>query len=214
MHGIHRITNCYCIIMNTTELIHGFNNGDQRAFKQLFDEFLSPLVYFAAKISGNKEEGEDIVLNAFNKLWSLRANFKTIENIRAFLYITVRNNCLNYLKSEERKRKAKKEILYFSEEANRHESIEEHVHIKMINAHLLYRFHEELNSLPTQCKKVVRLSYFEGYSNAQIASVLQTSINTVEVQKNKGLNKLRVSVRTKKLLKPTFIFSFIFFMIN
>lgn len=200
--------------MNTTELIHGFNNGDQRAFKQLFDEFLSPLVYFAAKVSGNKQEGEDIVLNAFNKLWSLRANFKTIENVRAFLYVTVRNNCLNYLKSEERKRKARKEILYFSEEANRHESIEEDVHIKMINAHLLYRFHEEVNSLPTQCKKVVRLSYFEGYSNAQIASTLKTSINTVEVQKNKGLNKLRVSVRTKKLLKPSFIFSFLFLIIN
>lgn len=200
--------------MNTTELINGFNNGDQRAFKQLFDEFLNPLIYFAAKVSGNRQEGEDIVLNSFNKLWSLRSNFKTIENIRAFLYVTVRNNCLNYLKSEERKRKARKEILYVSEEANRHECIEEHVHIKMINAHLLHRFHEELNLLPAQTKRVVDLSYFEGYSNAQIASTLNTSINTVEVQKNRALNKLRVSVRTKKLLKPSFIFSLLFFIIN
>lgn len=187
--------------MNTTEVIAGFNNGDQRAFKQLFDKFLNEIVSFGARISGNREEGKDIALYAFNKLWELRGKFKTIENIRAFLYITVRNNCLNYLKAEERKRKAQKEILYTSAYAGQ-ESIEDHVHIKLINAHLVHCFHEEVESLSPQCKKVVRLSY-EGLSNAQIATTLNTSIKTVEVQKTKGLKKLRARVREKKLLKPT-----------
>jgi RNA polymerase sigma-70 factor (ECF subfamily) len=191
--------------MNTAEIIAGFNNGDERAFKQLFDEFLGPLVYFASQITGSKQEAEDIVLNTFNKLWSMRDKFKTIENIKAFLYITVRNNCLNYLKSEKRKRKAQREIQYTSEETS-HESIEDHVHVKLINAQLVHRFNEEVNALPPQCKKVVRLSYFEGYSNAQIASTLNTSLNTVEVQKTKGLKRLRMIIRTKKLLKPTLIF--------
>jgi RNA polymerase sigma-70 factor (ECF subfamily) len=186
--------------MEMADLIHRFNNGDEQALKLVFDEFFAPLVNFAAKITCNWEEGKDVANDAFQKLWERHANFKTKENIRAFLFITVRNSCLNYLKSEERKRKAQKEIRYTSDE-NTHESIEDYVHVKMSNADDLQRFNEAVEALPAQCKAVFKLICL-GYSNSEIAAKLNTSINTVEVQKNRALNKLRVSVMTKQLLKP------------
>jgi len=186
--------------METADFINRFNNGDHQVLKLVFDEYFFLLVAFAAKITGNWEEGKDVASVAFQKLWEGKANFEKKENIRAFLFITVRNSCLNYLKAEVRKRKAQKEIRYTSDE-NTHESIEDHVHVKMSNPDDLQRFNEAVEALPQQCKAVFRLICL-GYSNSEIAAKLYTSLNTVEVQKNRALNKLRVSVMAKQLLKP------------
>jgi RNA polymerase sigma-19 factor, ECF subfamily len=193
--------------MEIASLILDFSKGDQRAFKQVFDMFLSEFVYFATKITTNRHEAEDIVLDAFRKLWLKHDQFKTIENIRAFLYVTVRNNCLNYIKHEDCKRKAQNEIRYTSGTAT-HESIENHVHEKMSNDDHLRRFNEEVEALPDQCKEIFKL-YLAGYNNAQIAEKLNITPNTVHVQKNRAMKKLRSKVIEKGLSKPTlkFIFS-------
>jgi RNA polymerase sigma-70 factor (family 1) len=180
-----------------------FKNGNEQALKQVFDTFLDPLIFFAYKLIGNRQEAEDISLNAIYKLWERHAQFETIDNVRAFLYVCARNNCLNYLKAQQRKTAAQRELYHITDSEASHAEVEEHVHLKMINAHLLQRLHEEVATLPAQCKNVVSLS-FEGYSNSQIASKLNTTVNTVLVQKTRGLHRLKESVIKKKLLKPSF----------
>lgn len=196
--------------MEMADLLYRFNNGDKYAFEQLFKEFLSPLVNFASGITNSRQEAEDITLDAFNKLWLKRDMFETIENVRAFLYVTVRNTCLNYLKAKDRKRKAEKEIRYTSGETS-HESVEDHVHVKISNDDHLHRFNEEVEALPPQCKEVFKLRR-AGLNNPQIAEKLNTTIGTVEVQMSRALYILRRKVIEKKLSMPAlkFIFSIFF----
>lgn len=196
--------------MEMADLLYRFNNGDKYAFEQLFKEFLSPLVNFASGLTSSRQEAEDIAMYALNKLWEFHAKFETKENIRAFLYITVRNNCLNYLKANDRKRKAQKEIRYTSGETTC-ESIENHVHVKISNNDHLHRFHKEVEALPPQCKEVFKLRC-AGLNNPQIAEKLNTTIGTVEVQMSRALSILRGKVSEKKLSMPAlkFIFSIFF----
>src|SRR5687768_3909645 len=88
-----------CSIMLDKDLIIKFKEGDQRAYTRVFEEYSSRLIYFAQEFINNRPEAEDIVVGIFTKLWKIHQNFDTIENIRAFLYIAVRNKCLDYLRS-------------------------------------------------------------------------------------------------------------------
>ncbi|MBR2168533.1 MAG: RNA polymerase sigma-70 factor [Paludibacteraceae bacterium] len=66
------------------------------AFEQLFFEFQPRLVRFAVRYL-EEEAAEDIVQNAFLKLWEKREEVK-LDNIQALLFQMVRNECLNELK--------------------------------------------------------------------------------------------------------------------
>src|SRR5438105_5864972 len=107
-----------------TDIITGFQQGDSRAFDDLFDMFYPALCYFAERLIDNRQEGEDIVLDTFQKLYVRREHFETMPNIKAFLYITVRNTCLNYLRYRETQRKHTRELIEnipdkFEEDAER-----------------------------------------------------------------------------------------------
>ena len=66
------------------------------AFEQLFFEYQPRLVRFAVRYL-EEETAEDIVQNAFLKLWEKREDVK-LDNIQALLFQMVRNECLNELK--------------------------------------------------------------------------------------------------------------------
>ena len=66
------------------------------AFEQLFFEYQPRLVRFAVRYL-EEETAEDIVQNAFLKLWEKRDELK-LDNIQALLFQMVRNECLNELK--------------------------------------------------------------------------------------------------------------------
>ena len=66
------------------------------AFEQLFFEYQPRLVRFAVRYL-EEEAAEDIVQNAFLKLWEKREEVK-LDNIQSLLFQMVRNECLNELK--------------------------------------------------------------------------------------------------------------------
>ena len=87
------------------EIVSGFNKGNQRSFSSIFNTYYASLCFFAERMILDKQEAEDIVEETFVKLWRLHANFETMQNIKAFLYITTKNACLNYIKQSDRTNK-------------------------------------------------------------------------------------------------------------
>ena len=66
------------------------------AFEQLFFEYQPRLVRFAVRYL-EEEAAEDIVQNAFLKLWEKKDEI-ALDNVQALLFQIVRNECLNELK--------------------------------------------------------------------------------------------------------------------
>jgi RNA polymerase sigma-70 factor (ECF subfamily) len=59
----------------------------------------------------SQQDGEDLVKDTFVKLWQTHADFDTPQNIKAFLYITTRNACLNFLRYLQVKESSRKELV-------------------------------------------------------------------------------------------------------
>ncbi|WP_119080685.1 RNA polymerase sigma factor [Chitinophaga alhagiae] len=174
--------------------IAGLTQGNEQVFREIFEEYHTRLCYFAATFLVTGQDAEDVVQEAFVKLWQRREHFPELNAVKAFLYITVKNSCLNIYKHNKVVRKY---------EGRLEEEWESDVMARIIESEVLENVFQALEKLPAGCRNVLQLSYFEGMKHKDIASHLQVSVNTVKTQKMRGIQLL------KKLLGGSF---FTFFL--
>jgi len=74
-------------------------HGIPEAFKVFFFEYYSELFSFSQMLLHDRVAARRITMEAFFLLWDKRSGFDSAKTIKAFLYLTVRNKCLCYLKA-------------------------------------------------------------------------------------------------------------------
>ena len=170
-----------------TQIIDGLKNDDSRVFDHLFDEYYTQLQYFAERLVSNREEAQDIVITVFRKFWSIRQNFQTQNNIKAFFYITVRNQCLDYLRYRQRLNEVKKE---YESHLLTAEELKQTDHL-VIESDLINQIYKEVQKLPNRCREIFILTYFKGLKTKEIATVLQISESAVTTQRSLAIKYLK-----------------------
>lgn len=173
-------------------IIMGFKNGDCSAFEKVYDYFYDQIYYFAVKIMSDRATAEDIVIETFVKLWLRRNYFENSDNIKAFLYITTKNACLDQLKKNSRQQKR---IDTFSQLQETEYRIEE----AGIQAELLSLIFHESKKLPGKCRQIFNLSFREGLKNDEIAEKLKISPHTIRTQQRRAILALRTFLAVKGL---------------
>ncbi len=192
----------YSVTMGAEEYIKDFSiealqHGDESAFEALFLHFYPLLCYLAAGIIKDNAAAEDIAEETLVKTWFRRRQFESILHIKAFIYKATRNACYNFIKQAERKVQHHQ---VFSGSLEQDEFLS-----KIAETEVLRRLYSAINSLPEQCRKVIQLSYIEGWKADEIARHLQVSVSTVKAQKARGIELLK-----KRL--PNNLLSILFFI--
>ncbi|MGX5818721.1 RNA polymerase sigma factor [Chitinophaga lutea] len=175
-------------------MIAGIANGDQQAFRLLFRRHYKALCYFASTITLDQPEAEDLVQETFSRLWDKRADFPDTNAIKAFLYISVRNASLNFVRQRNKLGEKEQAFTYLQSAAP------DTPDPLLLDVEVVQAVYGEIAQLPTQCRRVFSMSYIEGRKNDEIASVLGISYNTVRTQKLRALKLLRSSLLKKGLL--------------
>jgi RNA polymerase sigma-70 factor (ECF subfamily) len=179
--------------MTETDLIAGLQKGEEAALRQLFEQLYPRLCYFARSILQHDMEAEDVVQEAFMKLWRQRQQFHSIAALRSFLYISARHACLNILKHQ-------RVVHHHESGAQAPEAEETTVAHRIIQAEVAGQLREALDKLPPGCKQVIELGYLEGMRNNEIARLLHVSVNTIKTQKARGLYLLKGWFKTIGIL--------------
>ncbi|MNK91958.1 RNA polymerase sigma factor RpoE [compost metagenome] len=83
-------------------LLTQFQSGNKLAFDQIFRLYKPALTFFGNRILSNYSQidSQDLVLDIFMKLYEKRASFESLQSIKAFLYISTKNTCLNAIEKE------------------------------------------------------------------------------------------------------------------
>jgi len=151
----------------------------------VFRRYYPKLCYFAFKIIDDKASSEDIVQDVFLRFQDRLPQFNSEIALGSFLYLSVKNACLNLLRHRavEAKYEASASFL-LEEQAPFLENL--------IRAEVYGEIHQAIQSLPAGCRGVINLAYFDGLKNEEIANRLQVSVNTVKTQKQRGLQLLRL----------------------
>ncbi len=82
------------------EIIYQLNQGDQKILKHLFDVYFRDLVIYSLKFVMKEEIAEEIVQDVFIQIWKKKDNLQIVKSIEAYLYTSVKNRSINYLKSK------------------------------------------------------------------------------------------------------------------
>ena len=140
-------------------------------FKQLFLEMYPRLVRYAVSLLGDGNEARDIVGDVFEKAWNQFSSLQ-METRRSWLYASVRNACLNWLKHQQVEQTNVEALI----EATRYDMstrYEEH-------ERLLQQAEQIARELKEPTCTILRLCYFEHLTYQQAADRLGISPNTVK----------------------------------
>ncbi len=151
-------------------------------FKQLFLEMYPRLVRYAVSLLGDGNEARDIVGDVFEKAWNQFSSLQ-METRRSWLYASVRNACLNWLKHQQVEQTNVEALI----EATRYDMstrYEEH-------ERLLQQAERIARELKEPTCTILRLCYFEHLTYQQAADRLGISPNTVKKHISKALATLR-----------------------
>ncbi|WP_341838742.1 RNA polymerase sigma-70 factor [Chitinophaga caseinilytica] len=174
---------------NEGSLLAEVGASDERAFETIVRHYFPRLLPFAIKITKNKAVAEDIVQEAFLRLWQHRAEYEKILFLRAWLFTVVSNLSLTYIKRLAREGKLLQHLRDFSDTAR--SDVAEQLQFRE-SGNVIAR---AVDRLPPQQQQIYRLSRYEGLSIPEIAARLQLSPNTVKNHLVRALQSVRDFVR-------------------
>jgi RNA polymerase sigma-70 factor (family 1) len=170
---------------NEKALLNQVAQGDESAFRIVFDHYRDAIYTFACKVIQHETLAEEIVQDVFVKIWINRTGLSAVRQFPDFLFIIARNHTFNALRRLAREKKlplntsAELEIAGVSAEA---------VILQRDYDRLLL---QAISQLPPQQKLVYTLGRQEGLTREEIAAQLQISPETVKVHMAKALSTLR-----------------------
>lgn len=194
-------------------LQRGIASGDQQAFASLFRLLYPGLLNFALQYVHVKEAAEEITNDVFVKLWNRREFLPEIDNLSTYLFVSVKNHALNYLKKYSHLHVAVENADGETSLVNRDDP-EQQLEWKEIS----FRLSQAIDGLPDQCRTVFKLIKEDGFRYKEVAEILGISPRTVETQLFRAIKKLQTLVRPlaakpekKKPKLPPFLTGFFSF---
>ena len=180
-------------------LLRGLRQGDERAFRILFEEFYTALCLFATRFLGDSEAAADVVQEAFLKYWDRHTDFDNYYKIKSFFYVVVRHACLNRIRDQHVNVEIVEDMAIDSDEFFQTRVMEEEA----------YRvFYRTIDHLPQQMRTVIYYA-LEGLKNAEIAQKMGVSENAVHAYKKEAYKRSKESMKDYYYL---FEFLFLYFL--
>lgn len=167
------------------DTIAKFKTGDEPAFTAIYNHFYNNIFSFCKYLLPTIEDARDMTAQLFILLWEKKETLDSYKNLRAFLFLNARNKCLNFIRDQKARSAIDKKI---------NDQNQEHISILFseIESELITRIREEVEKLPDYYKKILQLSYYQGYSNQEIAGMLQISEKTVRNAKSIALKSVKM----------------------
>ena len=172
-------------------LLHRIIKGDENALRILFETYSQRLFHVAYYFLHVKELAEEAVLDVFTNIWKKRKSLANISNIEHYLYISVKNQALHYIRRDYIP--DEENISLYETELISETSSPENI---LLDKEYESLIQEAINSLPPKCKEVFRLVLSDKLKIKNIASLL--SISESAVNKHIALAYKRIAEYIKR----------------
>lgn len=179
--------------MTKTEILNCLSKisheDDTQSFKELYRFYFLRLFHFCLGIVHQKEAAEEIVHNVFLHLWEKRVTLNKIENPDIYLYVSVKNNSLDFLS-----KKHLKETVDISNISSDFLLLSSDPEQLLLTEEMRQVLNTAIEQLPPRCKHIFRLIKEDGLKYKEVAAILNLSVKTVEAQMSLAIKKLAKAV--------------------
>jgi len=157
------------------KLLKEISEGNELAFKLLFEHKRDQLFSYLFKITKSTETAEEIVLDVFLKIWHGRQTITQIEDFDQFLFRIAHNKAIDFLRSLKRNPVIQQDVWNLMQEPKSLEYADSNLLLKNTEAII----GQAIDNLSPQRQKVFQLHYHQAFTNEEIAQKLNLTKNTV-----------------------------------
>ena len=183
---------------NDRELFRMIAEGDETAFRQLFQSYAPQLQPVIMHLTKTAAVADDIIQETFLRLWISRDKLPGIENPRSWILRIVFHQSFSWLRRQAVHHKALDAISLREETASTtEEEVIYHAIVKSIA--------EAVQQLPAQAKRIYLLSREKGLKIPEIALELGLSPNTVKNSLVRSLRSIRERIEQAGHYLPLFL---------
>ena len=182
-----------------TETLLAFTNGQENGFIAIYKLYYQQIFYFTFKITSSKEESEDIATETFIKLFKIYERFTGLANIKAFLYATAKNRCIDHLRMVKRRKTYKKDFSVVNTNEFSDDIEDTTMQHAILETLVIKEIYEAVEGLPDKCRRVFKMLFIEGLKPDVIAHQLSITPETVRSQKRHALDLLRVRLSDNQM---------------
>lgn len=167
------------------QLVLQIQKGDKKAFAEIVRRHSTKYYKFAYQYLYNKQEAEDIVQTAFLKLWERPDQWRPQKDVRfnTWFYRLIINLALD------RNKKKLPQLLgeflrqfVYGDEDERGDKDE--------NQELKNKLRESIGKLPKRQQIALKLCFYQGFTHAEAAKIMETSESAVQSLNIRAKNKL------------------------
>ena len=164
------------------QLIAECRKGSRRAQFRLYELYSKAMLNTAYRITGNREEAEDMLQEAFSDCFTNIGSYRSDSTFGAWLKTIVINRCISRLRKRETE-------LVLIDDYSRHEMPEEEApETTLPDPSVIARAVEKL---PDGYRVVFSLYLLEGYDHTEISQILGISESTSKTQYARAKDKLK-----------------------
>jgi RNA polymerase sigma factor (sigma-70 family) len=161
----------------------------EAAFTQLVTKYQERLYWHIRRMVVNHDDTNDILQNAFIKVWRSLGNFREEANLYTWLYRIATNETLSWMEQQ----KKRTSISLSDTESPLSNKLEAE---KGFDANKLeWRLQQAIQSLPEKQRVVFNLRYYDEMPYEEMSSVLNTSAGALKASYHHAVKKVETFLR-------------------
>jgi RNA polymerase sigma-70 factor, ECF subfamily len=170
------------------EVMQLVQRGDPRAFELLYDRHGGAAYSLAYRIVGKQTAAEDVVQEALLSIWRSRQRYdKTRGSVRTWILGIVHNRAIDGLRRSAVHDRRREPLDVVEERFEARERTD----VEVARREEARSVRGALDTLPDDQRHAIELAYFGGFTQSQIAELLDQPVGTVKGRMRLGLDKMR-----------------------
>jgi RNA polymerase sigma-70 factor (ECF subfamily) len=170
------------------DLMQLVRRGEAEAFEVVYERHCNAAFSLAYRMCGTRAAAEDVVQESFLSLWRSGTRYdRTRGSVRTWVLGIVHNRAIDSLRRSvvHDRRRASDEGIEERFEAR------ERTEVEVARLDEAEEIRQALRTLPAEQGRVIELAYFGGFTQTEIASMLDAPLGTVKGRMRLGLEKMR-----------------------
>ena len=177
---------------------------DMKAYKELYLVMFDSLFHFSYSFVKSKQVAQEIVSDVFIKLWQIRSQLNTVDNLKPYLFGIAKNLSLSYLARASKNLSIQLDDIDL-DEINMESLIEfKNPEDSFISKEIINQVIQAIRDLPPQCQLIFSLVKVEGLKYKEVARLLNISAFTVRNQVAIAVKKIEETLSQKAQLPISF----------
>jgi len=167
--------------------------NDKVALANLFQLYYQRLYNYGRKLVSCEDFVKDCIQELFLTIWEQRATLSEAYSVKSYLYCCMRRTLFKNLKKK--KNIKNRDCKYVSEFSEERFNIEERMIHGEIRTEYKYKLDRAINSLSSRQKEVICLKYYDGFSNKEIAHLMNIKCQSVYNHVSEALSVMQHHVK-------------------